>query len=85
MTRRECYEIQAIEGETPGILDDKLGGKPYLPIGIEWPKDSNNMDMSLLLQINLRNIKLDGFPTSGILEIFAPFEIDYCDAVVTRL
>lgn len=77
ITRKECYEIDVIDKEFPELMDDKLGGDPYLPVGVEWPRDSQGSKMNLLFQINLKNIKLDGFPVSGILEIFAPTIMDY--------
>ena len=52
------------------ILDDKIGGKPYLPEGISYPKDSSGENMALLLQINLSKYILDGFPQKGFFEIF---------------
>ena len=75
-TAKECYEIKIEEG-TPEILDDKIGGKPYLPVGEEYPKDSNGNELALLLQINLKNIDLQGYPKQGILEIFTDNEVDY--------
>lgn len=68
-TAKECYEIIFVNGE-PDILDDKLCGKPYIPVGEEYPKDKNGNNLLLLLQVNLKNIKLENFPKSGILEIF---------------
>lgn len=68
-TKKECYEI-LLWDKKPGILDNKLGGKPYLPIGVVYPRDSQNEPMNLLLQVNLKDIKLKNFPDSGILEIF---------------
>ena len=67
-TKRDCYKIEITKGE-PSILDDKLGGLPYLPIGEEYPKDDQGNPLSLLLQVNLNNVKLKNFP-NGILEIF---------------
>lgn len=75
-TAKECYEIK-IEETTPSILDDKLGGKPYLPIGEEYPKDKDGNNMPLLLQVNLNKIDLKGFPKKGILEIFTDKDVDY--------
>lgn len=68
-TAKECYEINFIEGE-PDILDDKICGNPYIPIGEEYPKDKKGNNLLLLLQVNLKNINLDNFPKKGILEIF---------------
>ena len=69
LTEKDCYEIELLE-ETPSIKDNKIGGIPYLPVGEEYPKDNNGAPMPLLLQVNLKDIKLDHFPDEGILEIF---------------
>lgn len=74
-TKKECYAIDVIEDEIPNILDDKIGGNPYLPIGVEWPEG-----MNLLLQVNLKNIELEHFPQKGILEVFVSADCDSpCD------
>ena len=77
ITRKECYGIEVVDKEFPELLDNKLGGDPYLPVGVEWPRDSKGAKMNLLLQLNLKDINLDGFPEAGILEIFAPATIDW--------
>lgn len=83
LTAKECYEIELSE-EKANIKDNKMGGIPYLPIGEEYPKDKNGDPMPLILQVNLKDIKLDSFPNEGILEIFVspPMngidEFDYC-------
>ena len=68
-TEKECYTIEYLD-TTPNILDDKIGGIPYLPIGEEYPKDIDGNPMSLLFQINLSNVELENFPKRGILEVF---------------
>ena len=79
-TKKECYRIEIEEGITPNIMDDKIGGIPYLPAGEEYPLDKNNNPMILLIQINLENIKLDNYPQEGILEIFIDKECTWpCD------
>ena len=75
LTEKECYNINLIE-EEPGILDNKIGGKPYLPIGEEYPIDKFGNPMELLLQINLNDIKLENWPKEGILEIFISLKED---------
>lgn len=79
ITKKECYEIKIIDDGEPGILDNKIGGKPYLPVGVEWPVDSTGSKMNLLFQVNLKDIKLDNFPEAGILEIFASEIMDWPD------
>ena len=76
-TKKDCYKIEIEEGVTPDILDDKIGGIPYLPVGEEYPVDKNNNPMILLIQINLENIKLENYPQEGILEIFIDKECSW--------
>lgn len=82
ITQKECYKIDIID-EMPKIYENKIGGKPYLPIGIEYPKDKEGNYMPLLLQINLKDIELDGYPKEGILEIFTDKDVDYpCQYII---
>lgn len=73
---KDCYKIECLD-ENPTILDDKIGGKAYFPIGEEYPVDNNGNPMALLLQVNLKNIDLDNYPKKGILEIFIDKDVDY--------
>lgn len=75
-TEKECYKIELVDEDTT-ILDDKIGGKPYLPIGVDYPKDKDGNHLALLLQVNLKNIDLKGYPKKGILEIFTDSGVDY--------
>lgn len=52
-TRKHCYSIDLLD-EVPDILDDKIGGTPYLPVGEEYPVDKSGNPLALLLQINLK-------------------------------
>lgn len=76
LTEKECYKVLLTE-EIPSILDNKIGGQPYLPIGEEYPKDEDGNLMPLLLQVNLEDIDLENFPKKGILEIFTDKDVDY--------
>ncbi len=60
-TKKECYKIEVVDG-TPDIMDNKIGGIPYLPIGEEYPKDKNGTPLALLLQVNLKDIDLEDYP-----------------------
>ncbi len=75
-TEKKCYQINLVDGKT-SILDDKIGGIPYLPNGESYPIDETGKMMGLVLQVNLKNIKLDNWPTSGILEIFIDSSLKY--------
>lgn len=78
-TKKDCYKI-LLGHEEPQILDDKLGGTAYLPVGETYPTDKNGRPMPLLLQVNLKNINLKGFQNEGILEVFTNIEypMEYC-------
>ena len=79
-TAKECYKFEIQENEEPEILDNKIGGIPYLPIGEEYPLDKNGEPMILLVQINLENLELEDFPKEGVLEIFIDKDLNWpCD------
>jgi len=81
-TEKECYQVLLVDGE-PSIMEDKIGGKPYLPVGEEYPEDENGEPLALLLQVNLSNIELKGYPKKGILEIFTDKDVEWpCQYVV---
>ena len=81
-TQKECYRVEYVK-EEPDILDNKIGGKPYLPVGVEYPKDKNGEYMPLLLQVNLKDIDWEGYPKNGILEIFIDKNLSWpCDYVI---
>ena len=69
-TEKECFEIIVCEGSEPSVNDNKLGGIPYFPKGEIYPKSKDGKPMTLLLQVNLKEIELEEFPKEGILEIF---------------
>lgn len=77
-TEKECYKIEMVDGNIE-ILDDKLGGYPYLPVGEEYPLDKKGNPLRLLLQVNLKNVDLPNFPKEGVLEVFtnADWPCDY--------
>lgn len=68
-TEKTCCKIEIIKGK-PEIIDDKLGGFPYLPVGENYPTDKNGNPLSLLMQVNLKKVNLPNFPKEGILEVF---------------
>lgn len=72
-TEKACYKIEIID-EIPKIKDDKIGGMPYLPLGENYPTDKKGDNMALLIQVNLKNIDLPGYPKKGILEVFTDKE-----------
>lgn len=75
-TQKECYKIVCLDGE-PTILDDKIAGTPYIPVGEEYPTDEAGNPLALLIQVNLKNIELEGYPRKGILEVYTDKDVDY--------
>lgn len=84
-TQKDCYKLIINENDTPTILNSKIGGSPYLPLGENMPKDKNGDFMPLLIQINFAELNSDIYPKEGILEVFldkdfswpAQYEIRY--------
>lgn len=70
MTEKKCYKINIEKNSKPGILDSKINGTPYIPIGEEYPVNKDGKPMSLILQINFKDVNLEEYPQEGILEVF---------------
>lgn len=68
-TKKECADIELVN-TNPGIMDNKLGGIPFIPIGEEIPRSKDGEFMPLIMQINLAEAALPDWPQKGILEIF---------------
>ena len=71
LTAKKCYEIVISENSgEPNITDSKMYGKPYLPIGEEYPISKEGKPLKLLIQINFKDVKLDGYPEDGVLQVY---------------
>lgn len=69
-TLKPYISIKLEEQETMP-WDSKLGGDPYLEIGMEYPKAYNGEYLRLLAQINFEEVpNLELFPKKGILQFF---------------
>lgn len=60
------------------VFQSKVGGKPYLPIGAEYPKNRKTGNpLTLLAQINFAEMPpMPDFPTQGILQFFVDRDDD---------
>ena len=72
---KPCIRLTPVREEAT-IFDSKLGGVPYLPKSMEYPKAREGAlagkPLRLLAQLNFGTLpKLPGFPESGILQFFA--------------
>lgn len=64
-----------------GLFDSKLGGTPYFPKDMEYPKgtdgDYKDRPLRLLAQLNFEQLPhIENFPEKGILQIFIACEND---------
>lgn len=67
---KSYVKITAKKGKTLA-WESKFGGTPYLPIGYEYPIDSNGEPMRLLAQINFEEMPgMEYYPTKGILQFY---------------
>lgn len=73
-TEKTCCSITVLN-DAPSILDNKMGGRPYLPVGESYPYH-NDEPMVLLLQVNCKDLHLPEYPDNGILEIFIDASLD---------
>lgn len=59
------------DGKKLSITTSKYLGKPYLPVGFEYPKSKDGKPMIMLSQLNFSEIpSLTNYPSSGILQFF---------------
>ncbi len=69
-TIKPYVKIKLKEQETMP-WESKLGGNPYLEIGMEYPKAASGENLRLLAQINFEEVPhLEFFPERGILQFF---------------
>ena len=76
----ECINLKISE-EKPNIFNSKLGGMPYLPLTMEYPKSEyDNLPLRFLSQINFEEMPyLFNFPEKGILQFFIKNNHTYGD------
>ncbi|MFD2177707.1 YwqG family protein [Veronia pacifica] len=77
--QREYISVEAIplnckvSTDPLSLTRSKFLGFPFYPIDSEYPKDKAGSPMVLLAQINFSELpKLEGFPSSGLLQLFFP-------------
>ena len=67
----ECISIILEENNNLGITDSKFGGIPYIANDSDVPKDSNDMQLALLAQINCTELpENDLYPKEGLLQFW---------------
>lgn len=78
-TSLPCINLTPVRKAT-GVFDSKLGGVPYLPLGFEYPYNtdpqSDKRPLKLLAQLNFSQLpRLDGYPAEGILQFYIANEV----------
>ena len=67
----ECINIMLEENNNLGITDSKFGGIPYIANDSDVPKDSNDMQLALLAQINCTELpENDLYPKDGLVQFW---------------
>lgn len=71
-TKHPVVYLKLGENSPTTLFQSKVGGKPYLPIGMEYPKNRKTGNpLTLLAQINFAEMPpLPDYPTKGILQFF---------------
>ena len=70
-TARPCAEITLLPAEHLTIWQSKLGGQPYWPKDMEYPRNAKGRPLHLLAQINFAETPpLPDFPEDGILQFY---------------
>jgi len=62
-------EMVAAEDELP-VGASKLGGRPDLPDGVDWPETDDAWPHSLVAQIDLATVRSPELPPDGLLSFF---------------
>lgn len=68
--------LKPSRAKNTSVFDSKMGGVPYFPKNMEYPKvregEFEGRPLFFLAQLNFEKLpKLEGFPTEGILQFFA--------------
>ena len=68
---------RVIDGPPPGVAGCQLGGRPWWPRGLDFPRGADGKPLYLLAQINFGELPaLEPFPQGGLLQLFiAPTDL----------
>lgn len=69
---RLSFNAVALTAEGTATDESKLGGEDfYRPLGFDYPRDSHEIPLRFLAQVNCAQMPaLDNFPTLGLLQLF---------------
>jgi len=70
-TCKSSIEMELQPAEHLTLWQSKVGGNPYLPVGVQYPKSLEGEYLQLLAQINFAELpENDDYPKAGILQFF---------------
>ncbi|NML20093.1 DUF1963 domain-containing protein [Pseudoflavitalea sp. G-6-1-2] len=70
-TRKETISITATPSENLRIEESTFGHYPRIPVGFDYPKDSDGQFMYPLAQLNMRELPpMHGYPRTGYLQFY---------------
>ena len=83
-TIRPCVKFTLQPQPTLDVWRSKVGGVPYLPKNIDYPRSPTGRELQFLAQINFAEVpRLPKFPNKGILQFYigdGPLSGDNADA-----
>lgn len=84
-TVKPVIEITLSPAQDLPLWASKVGGKPYLPLEVEYPHDDKGNPLLLLAQFNLAELpKTDLLPNEGILAFFLSNDEDFYGEVYNK-
>jgi uncharacterized protein YwqG len=70
-TRQSFVRILAQKTRKTELWESKIGGMPYLPVGMAWPTTPEGSELFFLAQINFAEMpNLAPFPEKGIVQFY---------------
>ena len=70
-TEKPSIEMTLKPAEVLTLWQSKVGGKPYLPLGGQYPQSLDGQSLQLLAQINFAELpENNDYPKTGILQFF---------------
>ena len=74
----EYINIVLEANDNPSVVDSKFGGIPYIAKDSDVPKDSNDMQLALLAQINCTELpENDLYPKEGLIQFWISRNDDF--------
>jgi len=70
-TKQKCVSLSLDLSHSPSIFESKFAGTGYVPHDEKIPVDSKNRQLRLLAQIECEKVKIENFPSKGLLQFWA--------------